>query len=280
MNYDTYDCRLNLSAAKATKALRRKAAKKNRRLGRGENRVFAAIRAVTAVAAAVLACAEVAEAQNIVIQPLTEADSKDARLYEFVQNSQTNLFLTDPSSGARFVSVLEFNLASLQIQASDVASAYISLYSIGVTVGGPAGPGPGVGGSVSVNPILESWDEGAVRWSHFFVDPASLHLGATATTQVVPGTEGWVTFDVTNLVRSWLNGTQANNGVMFQADPGSGVNLAFYSAGAAGAPAGSSPSLTIVPVPEPGAAILAVTGAAFVLARRRPNRSERQQPNA
>jgi hypothetical protein len=51
----------------------------------------------------------------------------------------------------------------------------------------------------------------------------------------------WYSFDVTNLVRGWVNGTLPNNGIMLRSPETSGPNLRFFST----REGGNSPQLVI-----------------------------------
>jgi len=265
MNYDTFDCRLSLSSTKAAKALRRKSTKKKTRSG---NRAFAAIRAVTTIGAAFVAATTMAQAQ-FVIQPLNEAASKDTKIYISVPDSNfsSNLSIVSPDVGADFRSLLQFDLSSITIPSAEITSATVTLYCSGLGVSG----GPANGGLVTLSPINTAWSESAAdsngaTWNRFFGPTPTLSFDAPAASQTVTGA-GFVTWDVTNLVKQWLSGTRANNGFIIQT-AGTNMDIGFADTDSNPEVAGSAPRLSVVP--EPGSvALIAAAGGTMCLARRR-----------
>ena len=270
MNYDTYDCRLNLSAEQAAKLLRRKAAKKPRRTARGENRVLAAIRAVTATVALFLAGTVMAQAQ-FVIQPANEAASKDTKIYASLPtgNFSSTLNIAGPETGANFLALVQIDLATLPYSSGEITSAIFSLYCTGL---GPTVGTPGVGaGEVTLSPILTNWRENGsdsgtaplATYDNFFGASPTLSFGAAVATQNVTG-EGYVNWDITNLVKEWVSGARPNYGVFIQTtNPLGDIGFADTDSPSAG----FGPKLTVVP--EPSSAILALAGGAACLLRRR-----------
>ena len=232
-----------------------------------------------AVAVAFLFAAAPARAQlTFTIQPLTEAASKDAKIFTHSPtNSQSNLNLTSFDTGEHFLSLVQFDLSSLAgISADSILSATFTLYSTGI---GPSGVVNPNGGSVTVSPILDAWRENTTdagtapvaSYAAFFgsldqdtgltTDP-TLHFGSAVATQTVT-TSGFITWDITTLVKAWVSGTQANDGVIVQVpDSNTNVDIGFADVDSNPAIAGSAPSLTVNAVPEPSSIVLSVLGLA------------------
>ena len=196
----------------------------------------------------------------IVIQPLTEATSKDSKIYvtlpAFSLQSDLNVVSADI---AYFAALVQFDLASLgSLTASQITSASLTLYSPGLGLSG----GPAVGGTVTISPILNAWREtmadpgNAPLSTHdaFFGSTPTLTLGSVAALQTVSGA-GFVHWDVTSLVQSWWDGSLANNGVLIQLSSAGG-DIAFADVNSAPAVIGSAPSLTVIPEPSTYALLL------------------------
>lgn len=214
-----------------------------------------------------LATASVSSAQ-LVFQPLSEATSKDTKIYSSVptSNFSSNLSITSPNIGAHFLSLLQFDLSQYGIiPVNQITSAYLTLsvYQIG--------PNGGIGGDVTVSPILSGWKENAgdaggdplATYDAFFGTIPTITFGAPVATTTVNGV-GLYTWDITNTVKAWVSGAQANNGVLIQiATPNGDIGINDVdSGGTAGAP-----SLTVVP--EPGSvSILGGIGLLFLMRRR------------
>lgn len=228
-------------------------------------------RALRPAVAAVL-CGTVAEAA-LVIQPLTEATSKETKIYGSVpgSNFSSNLNIVSPDVGAHFLSLVQFDLSSLT--ATQVSSAILSLYATGLGISG----GPAAGGTVTITPILDDWRENAAdpgaaplaTYDAFFGVAPTLSLGSPVASANVTGI-GFVDWDITSLVQSWADGSLANYGVLIQLSSGGG-DIGFADVDSAPAVAGSAPKLTIVPaaVPEPGTVFAGLACGSVLLARRR-----------
>ncbi len=230
----------------------------------------------SAVLAASLALsAASASAQlSFTIQPLTETTSKDAKIYSSVPTSNftSNLNVTSADIGAHFLSLVQFDLSSLgAINANDITSATFTLYSTGIGASG----GPVAGGDVTISPLLDAWRENSTdagdaplaTYDAFFGGAPTIHYGNSIATQTVT-TTGFVTWDITGLVKSWVNGSQANDGVLVQLAT-SGGDVGFADVDSSPGIAGSAPALTVHAVPEPSVVTLGVVGVVGLLSRRR-----------
>jgi hypothetical protein len=205
--------------------------------------------------ASVLAIGSGAQASTV-----TLADTQDTFVYGFL-GTTSGAVLSEFFPGIIAVandsphsvnSFVEFGgLGTSGITAAQVSSATLTL-----TVAAGAGFGPGPSGSAPVTVDLyaagSAWDS-SVTWA---TQPAA----ATP-----PGIIGWetdnapavttISFDVTSLVDTWLNGGLANNGfILTQDNPGT-QSLTFDSMSAGS----GQPVLTIdtVATPEPGSLALA-----------------------
>lgn len=213
-------------------------------------------------------------AHAAVIQPI-EADSKDVFVYQFLGGFNFE------TMGAGFQSILaagvtgvghdvqtfiDFDLSSLSIAASDVASARLSLYVIdGSSVGFPFGnPSPAGVVDAEVYAVTSPWAETTLTWGTRPTVGASA-LGTTA----VSGLNQWVDFDITSLVQDWLSGAQTQYGLLITAaapvldpDSGNAIALVFESASNQ-----HRPLLELTLVPEP-ATLTLLTLAGLAVARR------------
>ncbi len=201
---------------------------------------------------------------GITLQP-DETASKDSFGYEFLATTNLNnppfgalLPAGGTTTGHDSKSVIEFDLSSVSLTGSQVQSASLDLFVVDATTSGfGVNPTPGSPLTVNLSPLTGSWDEATVDWSTI---PTQ---GAVETSQVISGHNLPVSFDVTNLVKLWLDGGLTNNGMILEADSPVGsspnwVTAAFSSASGTGA----APALVITPVPEPSAVLLALLGGA------------------
>jgi hypothetical protein len=227
-------------------------------------------RALRPVAAATVAMAASAQAQ-FTIQPLTEATSKDTKIYGSVptSNFSSNLNIVSLDVGAHFLSLVQFDLSALPFPSSEITQAFITLYVTGLGASG----GPAAGGDVTLSPILDDWRETAAdpgpaplaTYDAFFGTTPTLDLGSVAATQTIAGV-GFVDWDVTSLVQSWAADPSSNHGVLIQLATGGG-DIGIADVDSTPGVAGSAPKLTVVP--EPGTAAALLGGAGVLLARRR-----------
>jgi hypothetical protein len=214
----------------------------------------------------------ISQAHAIVIQP-NESASKDTFAYEFLSTFNFNTtpgFTTYLGSGKTgtghdIQTLLQFNLASVPYSASQVTSAVLSVYAVDATISG-GGPGFGanptttVGESVqhNVRPLDATWVEDTVTWG---TKPAAGAIEATAT-QTGIGT--WINFDITNLVKAWLDNSVTNNGLLIEQNAvvlnGANQKIVGVFSSSAGA---FAPTLTVVP--EPASVALALFAAASVV---------------
>lgn len=210
---------------------------------------------------------------GVVIQP-DEPASQDVFNYQFLptfnfetsgSGFQAALATCKTSTGHDTHSLIAFDLSSVSIPSEDVTSATLNLYvaDAGPTFGGAfANPSPGAPVDVDVLTVSGPWDESTVTWNS---EPAP--IGGVLDTATIAGIDQWITLDVTDPVRDWLAGTEANNGFILRQPaevngPG-GLVAAVYDSSSGP----NKPYLAIVP--EPGTfALMLVAGAALGRQRR------------
>jgi hypothetical protein len=246
--------------------------------------------------AAVLAAAALSAAPALAVSTLQpdEAASEDVFLYEFdvpgvfgipTPSRSTNLdtetlnmispppvpfgnFLgttvTDPFSlppggplrehGTR--SLLQFDLSGVGLTAAMVRSATISLYGLPAlsALESPSEENPV---TVDMRRVTEDWSEQTATW-----DNAPRVAMDPATTVIQSGVNQWLDFDVTHLVKLWLDQPAMNFGVEFsqravveipQPDGARDRYVASLYASSAFADPNLRPMLTVAPVPVPAA---------------------------
>jgi hypothetical protein len=165
-------------------------------------------------------------------------------------------FCTSVSQGmSTYCGLLKFNLPA-GISASDVQSATLSLYS-NWNAGTLYAYQLASGANWNTNANYSSCD-GSNPWPDVN-SSGSTQVGASAITSTVKSvsvpTSGWVTLDVTDIVKNWTNG-QTNNGFILQSfnwvssgwGSGNAPFLGFYSSEYSTNYA-LTPKLTIVPEP-------------------------------
>jgi hypothetical protein len=216
-----------------------------------------------------LAAGTASSSAQFIFQPLTEATSKDSKIYisQSTLSLQSNLNVVS-ADVTHFLSLVQFDLSSLPLLASEITSATLTLYSTGLGASG----GSTIGGDVTLSPILNAWRENAgdagtaplSTYDAFYGTTPTLTAGSAVATQTVNGA-GFVTWDITNTVKAWVDGSLVNNGLLIQlATPGGDVGFADVDSNGAA----NAPKLTVVPEPST-AALLGGAGLLGLLRRRR-----------
>ncbi|MDB6072250.1 MAG: sorting protein [Verrucomicrobiales bacterium] len=223
------------------------------------------------VAGFCLQSAPQARAATFTIQPLTEAESKDTKIYVSVPNSNFSSNLTVVSSDITdFRSLVQFDLSAIAgLTAADITTASLRLYATGLNTNALSNE---TSATVTVSPILTDWRETSAdagiaplaTWNAFFGTTPTLTFGAVAATGTVTGV-GYFDWDITTLVKSWKDGTLTNYGMMLQA-PGP---LGDVGISDTDTPAFAPALIVTSPVPEPTAAGLGVLGVLGLALRRR-----------
>jgi hypothetical protein len=212
--------------------------------------------------------ASVARADPVILQP-DEPQSKDVFVYQFLSNMNFDtggfgalLASGRTSSGHDLRSFLQFDLTGVTLNAGEIATLNLRVGST-AAAGFGVNPSPAAPVVANVHRGTGAWDESAVTWG---TQPP--FDAAAAASRTISGIDQWVSFDVTPLVQSWLSNPGTNFGLaVTQQDvvSNNGPVVAVYES-SAGA---NKPYLQIAPVPEPGAAGLAFTGASAMLLRRK-----------
>lgn len=215
------------------------------------------------VICSLIICAAVANtAFGITIQP-NEADSSDTFGYQFLPAMNlsgggfgTMLAVGATTTGHDTQAVIAFDLAAVGLTGAQVQSASLNLFAIDTALTGfGASPTPGAPITVDLAPLAASFDEATVAWATI---PAA---GAVETSQSIDGINQTFSFDVTDLVKQWLDGALTNNGVLLTANAPVGGSPSWVYAVFSSASGQVAPALVITPVPEPASALLALIAA-------------------
>jgi hypothetical protein len=169
-------------------------------------------------------------AATTTIQP----SSQDSYITEWSQNHNEgggNYLLVNPNIGHRFRTLVQFDLSSIP-PGSTVSSAVLKLcYNHGTSNPTPAGR------TYMAYRVTQSWTEGnggintGVTWARYDGANSWTTSGGDYTTNggassTVPSSYGWMTWDVTNIVKAWIESGAPNHGFLIKDD-----NEASYGAG-------------------------------------------------
>ena len=187
-------------------------------------------------------------------------------------------------------SLLEFSLASLPIgiTGSQIASALLTLRTADASyypISHAVVPTPSAPFVVDVFAAAGAWNN-ATTYATLPATTTGSPLAQASlsdTSSVSTGHLVDVTFDITSIVQSWVDGTLTNNGLLLAGDAivGDGTPAALFMARGytdgstfAFVPQADGPMLVVTTVPEPASAALALLAAGGMsfgwLARRRP----------
>ena len=212
-------------------------------------------------------------AYAITLQP-NESTGQDGFGYQFLPTTNVHfpqfsnwLPAGATTTGHDTQSVLKFDLTSVGLTGAQVASASIELYAIS-TESTNFGVSPSGGQPITVDmyAATSSWDESTVTWNTL---PT---LGSLTDSVVVNAINQTFTFDVTDLVKQWLDSPVSNNGVLLKAPNAVGESPSWVYAVFNSSNGSPAPALVINAVPEPSTWLLAALAApalAWVGVRRR-----------
>ncbi len=128
-------------------------------------------------------------------------------------------------ANGRIRSYLRFDLSTLPANAN-ITSATVRLYHAG------GADYPGQTRSTTFYRVTGNWNEASLTWNNRPGYAES--IGSVATTYSY---QGWVSLDLTNLVRTWANGSQANYGLIaIGPESTAGIYRAFFSSEVANGP--------------------------------------------
>ncbi len=213
---------------------------------------------------------------NMDTQSLAAGPNAGSPMGVFLATSQSDPTTPgDPTTGHSANTWIKFDLSGVTtpVDAVDFEASLHLWVLDGVAVvtgalGAPAFGNPTVTESVQVN-VYESgqaWDEQTITWEN------EVAKGDLIGNQQLAGVEQWLTVDVTDTVRSWLDGSEDNHGFVLEQDAvvasQDGVTsvVAALYASSAWDTASQRPFLQVVP--EPGVASILVAGAAMLMTRR------------
>jgi hypothetical protein len=168
-------------------------------------------------------------------------------------------------SGHSTQSALKFDLSGLGLNAASVSSATLDLF-VGDTTATTFGANPSPGQPISVSLFAlgaGAWSEATLTWGNM---PAL--TGPAYDTLVIDGFNESASFDVTALVKDWLDGTVTNNGLVLVADAAVGGPPWVYAVFAS-SETQSGPQLNVVPEPTGVALALCAVPALVWYGRRR-----------
>jgi len=114
-------------------------------------------------------------------------------------------------------SLVRFDLSSIPAGAT-INSATLRLYLVG------SWDYPGKTRTITTYRTSSSWSEPSVTWNN---KPS--YAEAYGSAGVTHGSDVWYSFDVTNLVRGWVNGTWPNYGIMLRGPEWSGSDSSWKS---------------------------------------------------
>ncbi len=207
----------------------------------------------------------------ITLQP-DESTSADTFVYAFLSTTNFNgggygAMLGASNSGGTHDTETLIRFDNLPaIAAGDVIEARLYLYSL--TSAFSDSPSAGSPLDVSAFAPDAAWDEATVSWSTRPGIDATYNGGNAVATTTINDINAWFSFELTDVVRDWLDGDLTNHGLLLRADAISFVAPTFASSATASPNEALRPYLWIDTVPEPAAAALMLTGM-VMLGRRR-----------
>ncbi|MCC6680754.1 MAG: DNRLRE domain-containing protein [Phycisphaeraceae bacterium] len=225
----------------------------------------------TAAAAALTLWLVSAASAAITLQP-DESASADTFVYSFLSTTNFNsggygaMIGAANAGGSHDVETLiRFdNLPA--IAAGDVIEARLYLYSLTSAFS----DSPAAGSPLNVSAFVPdaAWDEATVTWSTRPGVDATYNSGNAAATTTINAVNQWFNFELTDVVRDWLDGDLANRGLLLRADAISFVAPTFASSAVGSPNEALRPYLWIDVAPEPTVAAMMLVGLA-ALGRRR-----------
>lgn len=206
---------------------------------------------------------------DVIIQP-DEAASQDSFIYQFLPTFNLNssgfgsfLGVSKTASGHDLQSLIQFDLTGVAGLTTN-QRAYLNVYVVDAAAGGFPFVNPSSTAPIDVDLYANtsSFNESTVSWN---TKPAT-QAGAAASASI-SGIDQWFTFDVTDLVGDWIDGSLANNGLTLTqraaVTNGGGVAALFESSASS-----HKPYLEIATIPEPASMGLLALGSLMILARR------------
>ncbi len=205
----------------------------------------------------------------LVIQP-DEATSKDNWVYEFLPTMNGQMLgygqilsTTNTSTPHDNTSFIDFDLSGVEMSGNEVLSATLNLWVISPADAGFMYPDPSPAAAAHID-VFENddtaWTEAGINWNN---KPGSAGL---VDSQWVDGIYRWVTWDVTDVVKDWLDNPDHQNGFhIFMReedviDPETGSKIAYTFASSGWETPGDRPFLEVTAVPEPSTIVMILGG--------------------
>ncbi|MEN8253987.1 MAG: DNRLRE domain-containing protein [Verrucomicrobiota bacterium] len=196
--------------------------------------------------------AATANATIVIDAPTVQDNTTWSAAPDAVSNTD-HIFVRD-QTGSDVHAYIEFGLSGLSgYSSSDIVSAEMKLLVDYNNNGGQ---------TAKIDRIDADWSTSTLTWNNA---PGVTDIGVTTT--AFGGANGWETIDITDLVKSWLDGT-ANEGVRISYLPSAYTHQAnIRSSEYAGTD--SDPYLQVEVIPEPATLGLLVVGASGAMLIRR-----------
>jgi hypothetical protein len=212
-------------------------------------------------------------AQAVTIAP-SEATSEDTFVYEGFPDDNFDIGNAGPTfgrilgvgvtnSGHTTETLLKFDLSGVGLLSGQVTAATLTLRSQSTPFG--ANPAPANPVLVDLYANAAAFSETGMTWN------TARPLGSLYASTSVNDINTLFNWDVTQLVKDWLDGTIPNHGVLLKGNAAVpvGPTYAVATFGSSSTILGFVPTLTVVP--EPSSVVLALMGlgATLIVARKR-----------
>jgi RHS repeat-associated protein len=149
---------------------------------------------------------------TIKIQPITHDQSADVELrsdFPTTNLDSTWQLAVGSITTAKIRSLIKFPLTDLP-PGAQIATAQLQAW-----FDGSWGVAPSTAVVLEARRVTASWTDTTATWNS--INTAFGEAGLGTATRAVDQSAAWHSFDVKNIVQTWLNGTQPNNGFMLKA---------------------------------------------------------------
>ncbi len=191
-------------------------------------------------------------ADTVTIQPSTQ----DVTIYSEVNYNHLNYMSVIGRSVGQMRCLVQFDLSSIPL-GSTILSAHLSLYYLTWDQNNPAGR------TYWAYRVNQSWLEASATWNTYdgtnlWTTPGSDYTPTGGASAVVPSTNyTWMTWDVTDIVKAWIEDGQPNDGFVVRDgdETGGAIIQSFFSTSEAPS---NQPILEVSYTPYVGGDIIAV----------------------
>ncbi|MEN8255289.1 MAG: glycosyl hydrolase family 28-related protein [Verrucomicrobiota bacterium] len=188
---------------------------------------------ILAVSVMVLAVAVVAANTEVVVTLGVVQDNTTWSAAPDAASPSNEYVVVRDQAGTDTHAYIEFDLSGLTgYSGAEVQTAMLNLYVEWVNNGGQA---------CWIKRIAGDWDQNSLTWNNA---PAVAEIVATTASF---GTTGWKTVDITDLVKDWLDGTHANEGVRLSYAPSAYTHQANITSSDSASGYGSYIEVAVVP---------------------------------